>query len=184
MATNPQKTDALQMRKLTRGRKFSTEELQLKILWLLSQSPAHGYALAKRFAEISGDYYRPSPGVLYPALAQLEDWGLVKVLPIGKRKVYHLEQAGLKKLEENAEDVQFLIAALKHAAKKMQWMSQLPGGEAAASEATGWLPEFIQARKVLKMALLTRSDANHQEQRRIMEILLRAAQEITETPHS
>ncbi|MBS7349187.1 MAG: helix-turn-helix transcriptional regulator [Comamonas sp.] len=110
-------------------------------------SGGKGYALAKRFADISGDYYRPSPGVLYPALAQLEDWGLVKVQPIGKRKVYHLEQAGLKKLEENAEHVQFLIAALKHAAKKMQWMSQLPGGEAAASKATGWLPEFIQARK-------------------------------------
>lgn len=41
-----------------------------------------------------------------------------------------------------------------------------------------WLPEFIEARKAFKAALLEKSEASQEEQRRIAEILRRAAQEI------
>lgn len=53
-----------------------------------------------------------------------------------------------------------------------------PEGEMAAAEATGWLPEFIEARKAFKAALLEKTDIDHNEQRRIAEILRCAAQEI------
>lgn len=168
-----------QARKLTRGRKFNADELQLKILWFLREAPAHGYELSQRFGELSGDYYRPSSGVLYPALAQLETLGYARVEQSGKRKVYHLESAGQAFLDEHNQTAELLIATLRHSAKKMLWMSQLSSGEAAAADATGWLPEFIHARKALHAALLSCTDADHAQQRRIIDILLQAAQDIS-----
>ena len=163
---------------LTRGRKFNADELQLKLLWFLRDSPAHGYELARRFNDLSRGYYNPSPGVLYPALGQLETLGLAQVELSGKRKNYRITAAGLAYLQQHAERAQTLIDILKHAAKKMLWMSQASESEAAAAAATGWLPEFIQARKTLQAALLARGEADHNEQRRIIAILQRAASDI------
>lgn len=164
---------------LTRGRKFTAEELQLQVLWFLRESPAHGYELVKKFGEVSRDYYRPSPGVLYPALSQLEALNFAHPELAGKRKIYHISTSGLVHLQQHNETAQLLIARLKHAAKKMLWMSQLPDGETAAADATGWLPEYIQARRALQTALLKQSDASHSEQRRIINILQQAASDIS-----
>ena len=166
---------------LTRGRKFTAEELQLQLLWFLHESPAHGYELLRKFGEISRDYYRPSPGVLYPALSQLESLNFARLERDGKRKIYHISAAGLAHLHQHNETAQLLITRLRHAAKKMLWMSQLPDGEAAAADATGWLPEYIQARRTLQTALLKKSDASHSEQRRIINILQQAASDISPT---
>ena len=164
---------------LTRGRKFNAEELQLKLLWLLRDTPAHGYQLIKTLAELSHGYYSPSPGVLYPALAQLQAQGLAEVEQHGKRKNYRLTPAGRAQLESNRQQAELLIASLRHAAKRMQWLALSSDNEAEASAVTGWLPEFIQARKALRTALLTHSDSSHDEQRRISEILQRATAEIS-----
>src|SRR5690606_29717951 len=86
--------------------------------------------------------------------------------------------AGLNHLQQHAERVQMLIGILKHAAKKMLWMSQAGESEADAAAATGWLPEFIQARKALRAALLAKDEADHTEQRRIIAILQCAASDI------
>lgn len=166
------------MKAITRGRKFNAEELQLTILWFLREAPEHGYGLAKRFADISGGYYQPSPGVLYPALAELEALGFAQHKQVGRRKTYYVLPAGLTHLEQHGQPAQMLINTLQHAAKKMLWMQMQPEGEIAAAEATGWLPEFIEARKTFKEALLEKSDASHEEQRRIVSIILRAAQDI------
>ncbi len=163
---------------LTRGRKFNADELKLMLLWLLRDSPAHGYQLIKRFSDLSRDYYSPSPGVLYPALGQLEERSFAQAEFIGKRKTYRITPAGLEHLQLNTEHAQSLIAILKHAAKKMLWMSRASESEAEAAEATGWLPEFVQARKALQTALLARAEANHAAQRRIITVLRRATREI------
>lgn len=78
------------MKEITRGRKFNAEELQLTTLWFLREAPEHGYGLAKRFDEISGGYYQPSSGVLYPALAELEALEFAKIEQVGRRKTYHI----------------------------------------------------------------------------------------------
>jgi len=163
---------------LTRGRKFNAEELQLKLLWCLRDAPAHGYQLIKSLSELSQGYYSPSPGVLYPALAQLQARGLAEVEQSGKRKSYRLTAAGREYLQAHHQQAELLIATLRHAAKKMQWLSLAGESEAQAAAATGWLPEFIQARKSLRAALLAGSDADHAQQRRIIEILQRAAADI------
>lgn len=163
---------------LTRGRKFNAEELQLTLLWFLRDAPAHGYQLIKGLSELSQSYYSPSPGVVYPALAQLESRGLAEVEQHGKRKNYRITAAGSDYLQTHRERVALLIATLRHAAKKMQWLSLAGESEAQASAATGWLPEFIQARKALRAALLTSDEADPAQQRRIIDILQRAAADI------
>ena len=164
--------------RLTSGRKFNAKELQLMLLWFLSSRPNHGYELIRRFGDMSLGYYSPSPGVLYPALGQLESLGLVQAELSGKRKSYQITPAGRNHLQEHAERAQQLLAILQHAAKKMLWMKQAEESEAAAAQATGWLPEFVHARKSLKAALLMQSQAGHAEQRRMVAILRRATQEI------
>lgn len=166
---------------LTRGRKFSAGELQLQLLWFLRSAPAHGYELARRFKELSLGFYSPSPGVLYPALAALEEQKLARAEPSGRRKDYRITPAGLAHLERHAAQAQSLIAVLRHAAKRMLWVEG-PGDEAAAIEATGWLPGFVQARRELRAALLERDEAGHAEQRRIIAILRRATDEIRQSP--
>jgi DNA-binding PadR family transcriptional regulator len=163
---------------LTRGRKFSADELQLQLLWFLRESPGHGYQLIKRFRDLSGDYYSPSPGVLYPALAQLESQNFVEAKLNGRRKSYQITKAGLEQLRTYDEPARVLINTLRHAAKKMLWLKLANENESTASNATGWLPEFIAARQTLRIAMLGNSDPSHDEQRRIAEILLRAATEI------
>lgn len=167
---------------LTRGRKFSAGELQLQLLFFLRDAPAHGYELARRFDEVSSGFYSPSPGILYPALGQLQHDGFAQVEAAGRRKNYRITEAGLEHLQQNADQARSLIDVLKHAARKMLWIRQASESEAAASEATGWLPEFVQARKELRAALLAKDDARPDEQQRIIAILQRAATEILNEP--
>ena len=45
------------------GRKLDAIDIQLVILALLAEQPAHGYELIKTLEERSGGFYTPSPGV-------------------------------------------------------------------------------------------------------------------------
>lgn len=166
---------------LTSGRKFNADELELMLLWFIGESPAHGYELIKRFDDMSAGYYSPSPGVLYPALARLENHGYLHPERKGRRKDYRLTQAGQAWSEANAPRTRQLLAILKHAAKKMLWMQHARENMGAATDVTGWLPEFVQARKALQVALLAQSDAHHAEQRRLIAILQRATRDILNT---
>jgi hypothetical protein len=57
------------------GRKLGGDDLQLVILALLEQKPRHGYEIIKALEELSGGFYSPSPGTIYPALTYLEELG-------------------------------------------------------------------------------------------------------------
>jgi DNA-binding PadR family transcriptional regulator len=51
----------------------------------------------------SNGAWRPSPGSVYPALAQLEDEGLVRNEELDDRRVYVLTDAGRARVEERGE---------------------------------------------------------------------------------
>lgn len=77
--------------------------LDLLILKTLASEPRHGWALAKRIQEVSGDVLLVNQGSLYPALYRLEDEGLIagewRSSEEGRRiKVYHLTAAGRAQL--------------------------------------------------------------------------------------
>lgn len=52
--------------------------LDLLILKIVAVQPVHGYAIAQRLQQISGNIVQVPGGSLYPALHRLENRGLVK----------------------------------------------------------------------------------------------------------
>ncbi|MBV8657980.1 MAG: helix-turn-helix transcriptional regulator [Burkholderiales bacterium] len=161
-----------------RGRKFTSEDLQLLLLALLAEKPAHGYELIKALEARSNGFYTPSPGMVYPALTYLEELGHVSVTLDGNRKCYALAEEGRTYLAENQARVDAMLERLSHIAQKMDSVRRAFSGEASAEDAdeTGpWLPELMEARRMIKYALFTRSNASAEEQRRIADILQHAA---------
>jgi len=76
------------------------------VLRLLAERPMHGYELIGELEERTGGRWRPSPGSVYPTLAQLEDEGLVQAV-VGEaddKKRYELTATGKAWLEEHPEE--------------------------------------------------------------------------------
>jgi DNA-binding PadR family transcriptional regulator len=63
-------------------------------LLLIAEEPRNGYQLIEELAGRTGGSWRPSSGAIYPALAQLEDEGLIAPNEVDGRKVYELTDAG------------------------------------------------------------------------------------------
>lgn len=85
------------------GRLFDYGELRLLVLALIAQAPAHGYELIKTIEDRFGGAYTPSPGVIYPTLAWLEDMGYASVAAEGGRKSYAITDAGQAFLDANRD---------------------------------------------------------------------------------
>jgi DNA-binding PadR family transcriptional regulator len=168
---------------LPRGRKLSSDDLQLLLLALIAEQPSHGYELIKALETRSNGFYAPSPGMMYPALACMEDLGWVTIQLEGTRKRYALSDAGRAHLDANRERVDMLLARLRQAAQKMDLMrSALAEGEEGPGGRGAWSAELADARHALKRALMTRAGASLDEQRRIAAILVRAAADIEQGP--
>jgi DNA-binding PadR family transcriptional regulator len=164
---------------LPRGRKLSSDDLQLLLLALIGEQPSHGYELIKALEKRSNGFYVPSPGMMYPALACMEDLGHVTIQLEGNRKRYALSDEGRAHLEANRERVDLMLAKLEQAAEKMARMrSALAEGEGEGEGAGRWTSEFDQARRAFKRALQSRAGASVDEQQRIAAILARATAEI------
>jgi len=85
--------------------------LDLLILKTVARGPMHGYAIAQRIQQVSGEVLRVEEGSLYPALHRMEqsDWITAewRVTKTGRRaKYYTLTAAGRRQLaqEEAAWD--------------------------------------------------------------------------------
>ena len=84
--------------------------LALMILKTLeAMGPQHGYGIARRIEQTSGDVLEVNYGTLYPALLKLEqegyissEWGVSD--NNRKAKYYKLTRAGRKQLEREARD--------------------------------------------------------------------------------
>ena len=84
--------------------------LALMVLKTLeSLGPLHGYGIARRIEQTSGNLLSLNYGTLYPALLKLEqegsiasEWGLSE--NNRKAKFYSLTRAGRKQLEREAQD--------------------------------------------------------------------------------
>ena len=157
------------------GRKLGAENLQLIILALLAKKPAHGYEIIKTLGERSSGFYSPSPGMVYPALMYLEEIGFASVEADGNRKLYKLAKAGRAHLEQNRDVVDTMLAQLKWVGDKMVQMRRAVSDEGEPHTMSANLRE---ARSRLRAALVEKRGGSEKEQRRIAEILSRAADEI------
>jgi DNA-binding PadR family transcriptional regulator len=71
---------------------------------LLAEEPRNGYQLMQTIEERSGGRWRPSPGSVYPTLAQLEDEGLVRSVERDGSKLLEITDQGRERLEESKTD--------------------------------------------------------------------------------
>jgi DNA-binding PadR family transcriptional regulator len=78
-------------------------DVRTAILLLLSEEPRNGYQLMQEIEERSGGRWRPSPGSVYPSLAQLEDEGLIRSTEIEGAKLFEITDAGREQLSERGE---------------------------------------------------------------------------------
>src|SRR4051795_6510927 len=88
-----------------RGRRARRGDIRAAALLLLAEEPRNGYGLMQEIEERSGGVWRPSPGSVYPALAQLEDEGLVRVVEEDGRKTFTLTDEGKANVEANRERI-------------------------------------------------------------------------------
>jgi PadR family transcriptional regulator, regulatory protein PadR len=91
--------------------------LDLLLLKIVAVQPTHGYAIAQRLQQISGDIVQVPGGSLYPALHRLENRGLVKSewkeTASGRdAKFYRLTQKGRLHLNAQAASWQRLAEAI------------------------------------------------------------------------
>jgi DNA-binding PadR family transcriptional regulator len=85
-------------------RKARRGDIRTAALLLLAEEPRNGYEIMQEVQERSEGVWRPSPGSVYPALAQLEDEGLIRAEEIDGRKVFVITDAGRAVLTERGED--------------------------------------------------------------------------------
>ena len=86
-----------------RGARARRGDVRAAALLLLEEAPRNGYQLMQEIEERSEGAWRPSPGSMYPALQQLEDEGLVRVVEVDGRKAYELTDTGRAHVEEHRE---------------------------------------------------------------------------------
>jgi DNA-binding PadR family transcriptional regulator len=84
-----------------RGRRARRGDIRAAALLLLAEEPRNGYGLMQVLEERSGGVWRPSPGSVYPALAQLEDEGLIRSVERDGRKTFELTDEGRAHVEEH-----------------------------------------------------------------------------------
>jgi transcriptional regulator len=91
--------------------------LDLLILKAVSLGPQHGYGVLLRIGQVSGGRFQIEQGALYPALYRLEHQGVLRsewgTSENNRRaKYYRLTAAGRKRLRDEAEGWQNLVAAV------------------------------------------------------------------------
>ena len=99
--------------------------LDLLILKTIAIEPLHGWAIAQRIREMSGDVLLVQQGSLYPALHKLEAQGFITakwdISDANRRaKYYTLTRAGKKRLAHELKSWDRLSAAVTLVAKAVQ----------------------------------------------------------------
>lgn len=79
-------------------------DVRLALLRLLAEEPRNGYQLMQAIEERSEGRWRPSPGSVYPTLAQLEDEGLIHSQEAEGTRRFELTDAGREHLDSLANE--------------------------------------------------------------------------------
>jgi len=80
-------------------------DVRAAILALLSEEPRNGYQLISDITERSQQMWKPSAGSVYPALAALEDEGLIEPVQVDGKKLFQLSEAGRTYVTKHADDL-------------------------------------------------------------------------------
>src|SRR6202162_977132 len=94
------------------GRMLAQGDLRLIALAFIAHEPRHGYEIIKLVEEKTGDWYSPSPGIVYPTLTYLEEAGYVTASTEGAKKLYAITDEGRSYLESNRDLVDVVLDRL------------------------------------------------------------------------
>ncbi|WP_413249016.1 PadR family transcriptional regulator [Sinomonas flava] len=87
------------------GRRASRGDVRAMVLSLLTEQPLTGYGIIQAASAKTNGMWKPSPGSVYPTLAQLVDEELVEQAGEGKRTEYTLTDAGRAYAADHAEEL-------------------------------------------------------------------------------
>ena len=96
--------------------------LDLLLLKIVALGPLHGWAIAQRLKQVSGDVLQVSEGSLYPALHKLEHEGWLtatwQLSDTGRRaRFYTLSRTGRRALDRELADWERLSGAISRVVK-------------------------------------------------------------------
>lgn len=173
------------------GKMLGSADLQLVTLRLLCEKPRHGYDVIKAVEDHSSRIYAPSPGMVYPALAYLEEVGYAAVHLEGTKKLYNITGQGREHLRENqavADEIwrRLAISGRKLAHFQQQLVEEEDVADRFGADSHGhsrseWLElkaQFRALRDELKAALWEKLHASKEENARVIAILRRAIDDI------
>jgi DNA-binding PadR family transcriptional regulator len=173
------------------GRMLASGDLRLVALYFIEQQPRHGYDLIKAIEDKTGGLYVPSPGVIYPALTFLEEASYVTSVAEANKRLYTITDEGRTYLNDNRAAVESTLAHLgrigeQFAKVRERWeetrrdFDQQPRPDRDMDDVA---PEVNAARRELKDAIRDAARRRDPEsQRRLADILRRAADEIRRGP--
>ena len=110
-----------------RRRMFEGGELKLVFLALIESEPRHGYDLIREIEARTGGAYAPSPGIVYPTLALLEETGQIEAQASDSaKKQFVLTEAGRTFLDGNRKEAETALARLDAVGEKAAPMEAGP----------------------------------------------------------
>lgn len=161
--------DAMRARRM-----LAQGDLRLLALALISQAPRHGYEIIKLIEEKTGDWYSPSPGIVYPTLTYLEEAGYVTGSSEGSKKLYTITDEGRDYLKAHTDVVKVVLARLEAIGERVGQWRRAKGGEREAP-----LPPLVDAAiKHLRETVAKRLESDAESESRLVEILARTADEL------
>jgi DNA-binding PadR family transcriptional regulator len=98
--------------------------LPIAILAALQDESMNGYQVIKKITEDSAGLWRPSPGSVYPALADLQRQGLAVVATADRERRFQITEAGRQLLANRHERLTNLRASLARDAEQSQPMRE------------------------------------------------------------
>jgi DNA-binding PadR family transcriptional regulator len=158
------------------GRMLAQGDLRLIALALIAEQPRHGYEIIKVLEEKTGDWYSPSPGIVYPTLTYLEEAGYVTAQADGAKKLYTITDDGRAHLQANRELATALLAGLNAVGERTRRMR---GRDEGDTEHGAPVPRLVKAALLnLREAAASRLESDADAEAKIVEVLARAAAEI------
>ncbi|MGJ8561947.1 MAG: PadR family transcriptional regulator [Alphaproteobacteria bacterium] len=88
-------------------------DLKFFIIALLKDAPRHGYDMMTEIEALSKGAYKPSPGVMYPALNLIQDMGWATTEDQNGKKTYSITGEGVAALAENEERITAIYERLE-----------------------------------------------------------------------
>ena len=140
-----------------RGVRAKRGDVRAAILVLLAEKPTNGYQIMQELEQRSRGAWKPSPGAVYPALAQLEDEGLVRAETTSNGRLYHLTERGKTYVEKHRDTLSASWEAADQPesdASVMGFFGELKQIAAAALQVvhTGSPTQIAEAQKILNQA--------------------------------